>query len=158
VIRFGLRLALTGGREALVRLVIIAVAVALGVGMLLTAVAGINGVQSQNDRYGWANSASATQDPNAPDPLWWFLRMDGYRGQTIGRVDLAATGPRSPIPPGLPRLPGPGEFYASPALTRLLGTVSVRDQRGGRRDGDDREPSGYARRGHRHGHPVHPVP
>lgn len=125
MIRFGLRLTLAGGREALVRLVIIAVAMALGVGMLLTAVAGINGVRTQNDRYGWANSGSAAQSATAPDPLWWQLRIDGYRGQTIGRVDLAATGPRSPVPPGLPRLPGPGEFYASPALSRLLGTVPV---------------------------------
>jgi hypothetical protein len=123
VIRFGLRLAVASGREAVVRLVIIAVAMALGVGMLLTTVAGINGVQTQNDRYGWANSPDVPQAADAPDPLWWHLRVDSYAGITIGRVDLAATGPRSPVPPGLPRLPGPGEFFASPALTRLLGTV-----------------------------------
>jgi len=123
VIRFGLRLAVASGRDAVVRLVIIAIAVALGVGMLLTAVAGISGVKTQNDRYGWANSPDVPQAADAPDPLWWQLRVDSYAGITIGRVDLAATGPRSPVPPGLPRLPGPGEFFASPALTRLLGTV-----------------------------------
>lgn len=112
MIRFGLRLTLAGGREAAVRLVVISVAMALGVGMLVAALAGLGGVSSQNDRYGWANSRSA----EGPDPLWWQLRVDGFDSRTIGRVDLAATGPRSPAPPGLSRLPGPGEYFASPEL------------------------------------------
>ena len=40
MIRLGLRLVLSGGREAITRLVVLAVAVGLGVGLLLTAVAG----------------------------------------------------------------------------------------------------------------------
>ena len=43
------------------------------------------------------------------------------------RADVAATGPKSPVIPGLSRLPGPGEYYASPALARLIGSVP-RDQ------------------------------
>ncbi len=39
----------------------------------------------------------------------------------IDRVDVAATGPTSPIPPGIPHLPGPGQYYASPALTTAHG-------------------------------------
>ena len=35
-------------------------------------------------------------------------------------MDLAATGPHAPIPPGIAHLPGPGEFYASPAMSTLL--------------------------------------
>jgi hypothetical protein len=120
MIRFGLRLTLAGGREALVRLSIIAFAVALGVGMLLTALAGINGVNSQNNRYGWLESGNVPAAADATDPLWWHLRIDTFSGETLGRADVAATGPRSVVPPGLPRLPGPGEFYASPALTELL--------------------------------------
>ncbi|RSM53859.1 ABC transporter permease [Actinoplanes sp. ATCC 53533] len=120
MIRFGLRLTLAGGREAAVRLVVIALAVALGAGMLLLALAGLNGVTSQNDRYGWANSADAPGAERGADPLWWQLRVDGFDRRTVGRVDLAATGPNSPVPPGLPRLPGPGEYYASPALVRLI--------------------------------------
>jgi hypothetical protein len=46
----GLRLVVSGGREALVRLEVLAVAVGRGVGLLLIAVAGINAVNAQNDR------------------------------------------------------------------------------------------------------------
>ncbi|RKR91471.1 FtsX-like permease family protein [Micromonospora pisi] len=123
MIRLGLRLALASGREAAVRLTIITVAVAFGVGLLLATVAGVNGVGSQNSRYAWlstGNSEVASADASSVDPLWWLLRNDYFHGENIGRVDVAATGPRAPIPPGLPRLPGPGEFYASPALSALL--------------------------------------
>jgi hypothetical protein len=51
MIRLGLRLTVGGGREAIVRLVIIAAAVALGSSLLLITLAGINAVTTQNDRY-----------------------------------------------------------------------------------------------------------
>jgi hypothetical protein len=132
MIRLGLRLTLNGGREAAVRLTLIAAAVALGVGLVLISLAGINAVNTQNARYGWLETGSAATSPTgsastsatakapAADPLWWLLQADHFSGQTIARIDLAATGPRSPVPPGIPRLPGPGQFYASPALSALL--------------------------------------
>jgi hypothetical protein len=125
MIAFGLRLTLRGGREAAVRLVVTAAAVALGVGLLLTTLAGINAVDSQNARYAWLNSGvpEVTTGPASPDPLWGTLNTDHYDGKAITRVDVAATGPTSPVPPGIPRLPGPGEYYASPALQTLLRTV-----------------------------------
>jgi hypothetical protein len=130
VIRFGLRLAVAGGREAVVRLVITAAAVALGVGLLLATIAGVNGVNTQNARYAWLNTgfaiartasaADGSGSPAAADPLWWDVRGDYFDGLDLGRVDVAATGPHAPVPPGIPALPGPGEFYASPALVALL--------------------------------------
>jgi hypothetical protein len=132
MIRLGLRLTLNGGREAAVRLTLIAAAVALGVGLVLISLAGINAVNTQNARYGWLETGSAATSPTgsastsatgqapAADPLWWLLQADHFSGQTIARIDLAATGPHSPVPPGIPRLPGPGQFYASPALSALL--------------------------------------
>ncbi|WP_405114688.1 ABC transporter permease [Micromonospora sp. NBC_01405] len=123
MIRFAVRLSVAGGREAATRLVIIATAVALGVGMLLTALAGMNAVGTQNERYAWLNTAvaPASADPSA-DPMWWLARKDYYRGGSIGRVEVAALGPDAPVPPGIPHLPGPGEFYVSPALGELLRT------------------------------------
>jgi hypothetical protein len=129
VIRLGLRLTLRGGKEAAVRLVLIAVAVAIGVGLLLTTLATLNAVTHQNSRYAWletaydgsnAPSLQARSSTSGVDPLWWNLRADYFHNKQIGRVDLAATGPTSPVPPGIAKLPGPGEFYASPALTKLL--------------------------------------
>lgn len=128
MIRFGLRLALGAGREAVARLVIIASAVALGVGLLLGTLAALNGTSTQNDRYAWFSTdrrpASVADAPVAGvDPLWWQLGADRFQGKLIGRVDVAATGPKSPVPPGIPRLPEAGEFYASPAMTELLRSV-----------------------------------
>ncbi|MFE9422916.1 FtsX-like permease family protein [Kitasatospora sp. NPDC006697] len=130
MIGLGVRLAVGGGREALVRLLVIAASVALGVGMLLGMLATINAIGTQNQRYAWLNSGvnghrltSADQAPAGVDPLWWKLTGDMYDGKQIGRVDVAATGPHAPLPPGLSRLPGPGEYYASPALARLLASV-----------------------------------
>lgn len=126
MIRLGVRLALGTGREALVRLLIIAAAVALGTGLLLGTLATLNATSTQNGRNAWLNTGrgGAGSQPQtagrATDPLWWQLGADGFQGRLIGRVDVAATGPHSPVPPGIPRLPGPGEFYASPALAKLL--------------------------------------
>jgi hypothetical protein len=142
MIRFGLRLTLRGGREAAVRLAVTAAAVALGVGLLLLTLAGINALNAQNARAAWlntsANSAQTGTSRAAPDPLWWLLRADQFASQVIYRVDVAATGPRSPVLPGIPRLPGPGQFYASPALSQLLRSTpasQLGDRFGGRQIG-----------------------
>jgi hypothetical protein len=142
MIRFALGLTVRGGRAAAVRLAVTAAAVAIGVGLLLMTLAGINAVNAQNDRYAWLETSSSGSNAptasghgiasgshaqsahtTAADPLWWLLVSDTYRGQLLGRVEVAATGPHSPVPPGIPRLPGPGQFYASPALQTLLRTV-----------------------------------
>ncbi|SIR93820.1 FtsX-like permease family protein [Micromonospora avicenniae] len=124
MIRFAVRLSLAGGREAAARLVVIGVAVALGVGMLLATLAGMNAVDAQNQRYAWLNTAvaPASADP-AAEPMWWLIREDYHDGDSIGRVEVAATGPDAPVPPGIPRLPRPGEYYVSPALGELLRTT-----------------------------------
>jgi hypothetical protein len=134
----GLRLAVSGGREALVRLVVLAVAVGLGAGLLLIAVAGINAVNAQNDRYAWLDTAGSPQSRQSGPgsagahhespppasasrtPTWLLVTADEFGRQDITRVDLAASGPTSPVPPGIPADPGPGQYYVSPALAALL--------------------------------------
>jgi hypothetical protein len=124
VIGLGLRLAVSGGREAVVRLVILAVAVGLGAGLLLTALSAINAVNAQNARHAWLYTGTshvpAGHAPAGTDPLWFAATGDEFGGRLIVRVDVAATSPASPVPPGLPRDPGPGLYYASPALASLL--------------------------------------
>src|SRR3954447_12708878 len=122
--RLGLRLTLASGREALVRLVAIAAAVGIGVCLLLTSLAGIHAVHAQSVRTAWLTTSKQNRNPNVDeataDPMWALAPLDQYGSAEIERVDLAPTGPRSPVPPGIPHLPGPGEYYASPALARLL--------------------------------------
>ena len=121
MIRLGLRLSLNGGKEAMVRVFVTAAAVALGVGLLLAALAGGNGLNAQTDRGAWLDSAAQASPPTSTSGgLWWLSSVDQFGSQAIDRVDVAAAGPKAPIPPGIAHLPGPGEYYVSPALTTLI--------------------------------------
>jgi len=130
MIRLGLRLTLGSGREAALRCVVTAAAVALGVGLLLAALAGVNGLHAQNIRGAWLDTpAQATRSTSSAGELWWLTGTDQFQDQAIDRVDLAATGPTSPIPPGLRHLPGPGEYDVSPALATLIRSVPASELR-----------------------------
>jgi len=124
MIRLGLRLTLSGGREAAVRLAVTAAAVAVGVGMLLVTLAAINGIKAQSARGAWlvnpGTSGSSAASHGAPgrDPLVWLQGTDQFDGRAIERVDVAATGPGSPVPPGIPRVPGPRSSAAGSAAAR----------------------------------------
>jgi hypothetical protein len=121
MIRLGLRLTLGSGREAALRVLVTAAAVALGVSLLLASLAGVNGLHAQTDRGAWLDtSAQASRPTSTSDRLWWLSSTDQFANQAIDRIDFAAAGPDAPVPPGLSHLPGPGEYYASPALTTLL--------------------------------------
>jgi hypothetical protein len=132
VIRLGLRLAVGGGKQAAARLAVTAAATALGVALLLITLAAINAIGAQNDRAAWLGTGSSPGRPAsastrtgtpAAEPLWWLVSTGRFGAQVIYRVDVAATGLSSPVPPGIPRLPRPGQFYASPALSTLLRTT-----------------------------------
>jgi hypothetical protein len=127
MIRLGFRLTLNGGREAAVRLIATAAGIALGVSLLLVTVGATNGLKTQSARVAWLYSAPTNIKPGVDesktDPLWFHSDGDQFGKRAIGRVDIAATGPNSPVPPGIPRLPKAGEFYASPAMAKLLASV-----------------------------------
>ncbi len=131
MIRLGLRLVLSGGREAVVRFLVLAAAVGLGVGLLLTAVAATNAVTTWNNSHAWLWTGTASV-PAGPAggiaPLWWHPSGDTFNGQQIDRFDVAATGTSSPVPPGITRDPGPGQYYASPALAALLRSTPANQQ------------------------------
>jgi hypothetical protein len=138
VIPLALRLVLSGGREAITRLLVLAAAVGLGVGLLLTAVAATNAVVTWNGRHAWfwtgTSSVPASPATAGVAPLWWHPSSDTFNGQTINRFDIAVTGASSPAPPGIPHDPGPGQYYASPALAALLRATPA-DQLAGRYPG-----------------------
>jgi hypothetical protein len=132
MLRLGLRLTLRSGREALVRLLITSAAVAMGVALLLGVLAEFHAHQVDADKPCW----SCTQGQPVPETLpshgeLWNNSVDFYQGQTISRLDVAALGPDAPVPPGITQLPPPGDYYASPALAALLGSVPA-DQLGAR--------------------------
>ncbi|MFF5228207.1 FtsX-like permease family protein [Dactylosporangium sp. NPDC000521] len=128
MIRFGLRLTLASGREAVIRLVVMAGAVALGVWLLVSTLAGVNAVDGQVARM----AALSAQTPADDGPLWWAERNAEYfGGQSITRVDVAVLAAGAPVPNGLPRLPGQGEYYVSPALADLIDSTPA-DQLGDR--------------------------
>ncbi|MDX6419052.1 MAG: hypothetical protein QOG28_3672 [Trebonia sp.] len=139
MIRLGLRLTLGSGREAALRVLVTAAAVALGVGLLLASLAGVNGLHAQTDRGAWLDTSAQTSPPTSTsDRLWWLPITDQFGSQEIDEIDVAAAGPNAPIPPGLSHLPGPGEYYASPALRTLLKsepTNELRDRYPGRQIG-----------------------
>ena len=130
--RLGLQLTLRSGREALVRLLVTAAAVAVGVALLFGVLAEFHAFQANANQPCW----SCTQGAAVPGTLpahgeLWNNSVDFYQGQTISRLDVAALGPNAPVPPGITKLPPAGDYYASPALAALLKTVPA-DQFGAR--------------------------
>jgi hypothetical protein len=133
MIRLGLRLALHSGREALTRLLLTTVAVALGVAVLLGVFAVFHAFQADANRSCWECTQGATLPARLPAALGtlapagraelWNYSVDYFQGRTIERVDVAALGTAAPVPPGVSRLPGPGQYEVSPALAALLRTV-----------------------------------
>jgi hypothetical protein len=124
--RLALRLSLHSGREALIRLIVTMAAVAVGVAILLAVLADFHAFQVTNNRPFWEGTAPTRNgqlnEPTSNVELWHYSN-DIFKGRTIERLDVAALGPKAPVPPGIARLPGSGQYYASPALAALLRTT-----------------------------------
>nr|UUG47331.1 putative integral membrane protein [Amycolatopsis sp.] len=117
----GLRLAVGGGRmsgAALLRLAMTAFGIALAVTVLLSAAAVQHLVGAQAERK--AAIAQVTQPRAGVAPLlihnWYASAGDDF----VKLTAVAATGANSPVPPGLSRLPAPGELAVSPELAAKL--------------------------------------
>lgn len=135
--RLGLRLILKGGREALVRLLLTTVAVAIGVTILLGVFADFHAFEKTSDRPSWESTSGtpiASVPTTATNALLWNYSENIYKGQFIEQLNVAALGTQAPVLPGISKLPGPGQFYASPALSALLKTVP-KDELGDRFQG-----------------------
>ena len=131
--RLGLRLTLRSGKEALTRLLVTMAAVAAGVTILLAVLADFHAFEFTNSQPRWQATQGTTitggssysysaAGPDANSELWNFSETI-FQGRTIDQLDVAALGPNSPLPPGISRLPGPGQYYASPALAALIAST-----------------------------------
>jgi hypothetical protein len=124
--RLGLHLTLRSGREPFVRLLVTAIAVAIGVAIMLAVLADFHAFQTTNNRPSWESTQGQAVGPgyaSAPRSELWNYSNDIYQGQTIERLDVAGLGPGAPVPPGISKLPASGQYYASPALAALIRSV-----------------------------------
>ena len=131
MIRLGLRLSLNGGKEAMVRVFVTAAAVALGVGLLLAALAGGNGLNAQTDRGAWLDSAAQASRTDVDIGRAVVaverrsVRQPGDRSRRRCRGRTERSGPAGDCPPTRDR----GEYYASPALTTLIASQPANELR-----------------------------
>ena len=123
--RLGLRLVARSGREALLRLVVTSLAVGVGVAILLAVLAEFHAFQATSNRPSWESTQGTPVSTTSATPgaELWNYSENIYKGRFIEQLDVAAQGPGAPRIPGLPRIPAAGQFYVSPALSRLLKTV-----------------------------------
>ena len=139
MIRLGLRLTLGSGREAVLRVLVTAAAVALGVGLLLACPGRSQRAPRPDCPWCVARHLGTGVPTNSTsDGLWWLPITDQFGSQEIDEIQVAAAGPNAPVPPGIPHLPRAGEYYASPALTILLKSEpanELRDRYPGRQIG-----------------------
>jgi len=92
MIRMGMRLTLRGGREAVIRLVVTALAVAVGVTVILGVYSLFNAYQGTTNRQCWECSPTVTAvgDVNAPAPGQRPVRDQPVGVKAGGSIDLAA--------------------------------------------------------------------
>lgn len=125
--RLGMRLTLRSGREAAARLILTMFAVAIGVAVLLAVMADFHAYQVTSNRPSWeSTSGQAIPSTTPPSGELWNYSENIYKGRFIETLYVAALNPDgsgAPTIPGLSAMPGPGQFYASPALATLLRTV-----------------------------------
>ncbi|MFF1610416.1 FtsX-like permease family protein [Amycolatopsis sp. NPDC058278] len=117
----GLRLAVGGGRmsgAALLRLAMTAFGIALAVAVLLPAAAVHHLVGAQAERK--AAITQVTEPRAGVAPLLAYNWYASVGDEFVKVTAVAATGPSSPVPPGLSRLPAPGELAVSPELAAKL--------------------------------------
>jgi hypothetical protein len=120
LIRLGLRLSLAS-RGSAVPIVLTATAVAFGTAILLFALSFQPALDVRYDRGAWRETPGPRSPADQVDGTTLISLTSAFvEGRSLVRMDVAALGDGGPIPPGLTRLPEPGEAFVSPALAQLL--------------------------------------
>lgn len=114
----GFRLAVGGGRNSVIRLVLSTIGIGLAVAILFVAASAGNAAVNRKQR---SDASLAVHDPKpGVDPLFFRYQSTEFRGEPIKLAYLRSTGPNSPVLPGLTRVPSQGEVVVSPKLKELL--------------------------------------
>lgn len=121
----GAKFAFTGGREGYVRLLLTGIGVGLGVALLLLTTAIPSALKERHARedarsdYASSWGVDAITEPR-DDTLVIIGATTSYQGTEVRGREMEAEGPKAPVPPGVQKLPQPGEMVVSPALKELL--------------------------------------
>jgi hypothetical protein len=121
------RLILVDSRGAWVRLVGVTAGVAVGVTLFLLLFGAYGALDDRQDRSSWLSvsageyvAGSEAAVSIGDDSVLAMAGFDRHADAFITRLDIAATENSTVQIPGLASAPVDGEFYASPALARLL--------------------------------------
>jgi hypothetical protein len=103
--------------------ILTAVGVAVATGLVLLLASLPFATQAREQRAEWQTGYRYNAD--GQPVMMVGDSKDYFNGQEIDRVDVAVTGNTAglQLPPGIPKLPAPGEAIVSPALGRLLNTT-----------------------------------
>lgn len=117
----GARFTLAGGREGWTRTLLTAVGVGLGVAVLLLASA-VPAMMDARAQRSHARDDMSFGEKIAPTATTMLIDTTNttFRGEDIYGRTLRPDGDKPPIPPGLSKIPAPGEMVVSPALAKLL--------------------------------------
>ncbi|QGV80585.1 hypothetical protein [Streptomyces ficellus] len=89
------------------------------------------GVQAVHTVYEGRQARVAARVPVAAEPgarpaAWWAQSDDTWGEKVFSVVYVEPADPSAPLPPGLPRLPEPGESFVSPALLDAMPAAATR--------------------------------
>ncbi|TXL84843.1 FtsX-like permease family protein [Streptomyces sp. IB2014 016-6] len=122
----GMRFAVSGGREGWARTALTALGVGLGVALLFAAAAVpqlLDTRESRTQARETTNASSQKPGRGITDSTFlWAEASTEYRGDPVTGLLLRPEGANAPAPPGVTKIPGPGEMVVSPALRELLGS------------------------------------
>ena len=118
--RLGLRLLGAGGRWRIGGLVLTTVAVGFGTAVLLFALSFQPAFETRYANIAWRTTPGHLDLATASHGLLISQTPDHLLGRPLMRMDVAALSADAPLPPGLPRIPGAGEAFVSPALAQQL--------------------------------------
>ncbi|MDJ1136025.1 FtsX-like permease family protein [Streptomyces iconiensis] len=127
----GGRFAVAGGRQGWVRTILTAVGVAFAVTVMLLAASLPNLLHERDARADARTQGPGTASVDGPKRSDTSLLMDSasttFHGQAIVGKSLQAEGSSPKLPPGVDKLPGPGEMVVSPALKKLLESPEAKE-------------------------------
>lgn len=118
----GIRFAVSGGREGWIRTLLTALGVGLGVALLLGA-ASVPTLLNQRDVRADARQMGVGTEGQLERSDRTMLMVDAsssFRDDSVGGYLVRPEGQHPPLPPGIDKLPGPGEMVVSPELRKAL--------------------------------------